>query len=124
MAPWLAGVQTLPPPAKSVQLMDLGRVNGIPLGFTDGAALHGGAWAFTAVAEDTDDSYLDGACVASVVGIVGVDGKLQQLHRLDGAPKVEGMAALADGSDWVFTLVTDPDDPAKAAQLLQVRLPV
>lgn len=124
MAPWLASAQTQPPPAKSVQLMDLGSVDGVPLGFTDGAALHGGAWAFTAVAEDTDDSYLDGVCVASVVGIVGVDGKLQQLHRLDGAPKVEGMAALADGSDWVFTLVTDPDDPAKAAQLLQVRLPV
>ncbi len=124
IAPWLAGVQTQPPPAKSVQLMDLGTVDGVPLGFTDGAALHGGAWAFTAVAEDTADSYLDGACVASVVGTVGADGKLQQLHRIDGAPKVEGMAVLADGSDWVFTLVTDPDDPATAAQILQVRLPV
>lgn len=124
IAPWLAGVQTQPPPAKSVQLMDLGTVDGVPLGFTDGAALHGGAWAFTAVAEDTADSYLDGACVASVLGTVGADGKLQHLHRIDGAPKVEGMAVLADGSDWVFTLVTDPDDPATAAQILQVRLPV
>ncbi len=123
LAPWLAGVQAQPPAAKSVQLMDLGSVDGVPFGFTDGAALHGGAWAFTAVAENTDDSYLDGACVASAIGTVGADGKLQQLHRLDGAPKVEGMAVLADGGDWVFTLVTDPDDPATAAQLLQVRLP-
>lgn len=122
LAPWLAGVQAQPPASKSVQLMDLGSVDGVPFGFTDGAALHGGAWAFTAVAENTDDSYLDGACVASAIGTVGADGKLQQLHRLDGAPKVEGMAVLADGGDWVFTLVTDPDDPATAAQLLQVRL--
>ena len=123
VAPWLAGVQTQPPAAKSVQLMDLGGVDGVPLGFTDGAALHGGAWAFTAVAENTDDSYLDGACVASVVGTVAADGRVQQLHRLEGAPKVEGMAALADGNAWVLTLVTDPDDPATAAQLLQVQLP-
>jgi hypothetical protein len=123
LAPWLAGVQTQAPAAKSVQLMDLGSVDGVPFGFTDGAALHGGAWAFTAVAENTDDSYLDGACVAAAIGTVGADGRLQQLHRLDGAPKVEGMAVLADGGDWVFTLVTDPDDPANAAQLLQVRLP-
>ena len=122
MAPWLAGVQAQPPTAKSVQLMDLGNVDGVPFGFTDGAALHGGAWAFTAVAEDTADSFLDGACVSSAIGIVGADGKLQQMHRLDGAPKVEGMAVLADGSDWVFSLVSDPDDPATAAQLLQVRL--
>jgi hypothetical protein len=123
LAPWLAGVQPQPPAAKSVQLMDLGSVDGVPFGFTDGAALHDGAWAFTAVAENTDDSYLDGACVASAIGTVGADGKLQQLHRLEGAPKVEGMAVLADGGDWVVTLVTDPDDPATAAQLLQLRLP-
>ena len=123
LAPWLAGVQAQPPAAKSAQLLELGRVDGVPFGFTDGAALQGGAWAFTAVAENTDDSYLDGACVASVIGTVGADGKLQQLHRLDGAPKVEGMAVLADGADWMVTLVTDPDDPAIAAQLLQVRLP-
>jgi hypothetical protein len=123
LAPWLAGMQARPPAAKSVQLMDLGSVDGVPFGFTDGAALHGGAWAFTAVAENTDDSYLDGACVASAIGTVGADGRLQQLHRLDGAPKVEGMAVLVDGGDWVFTLVTDPDDPATAAQLLQVHLP-
>ena len=45
-----------------------------------------------------------------------------QLHLLEGAPKVEGIAVLMDAADWVFTLVTDPDDPAVASQLLQVRL--
>ncbi len=127
VAPWLAGVQAQPPAAKSVQLLELGSVGDVPLGFTDGAALHGGAWAFSAVAESTDNSYLDGACVGSAIGVVGDDGKLQQLHLLEGAPKVEGLAVLAGaggGDAWVCTLVTDPDDPSVAAQLLQVRLSV
>jgi hypothetical protein len=123
LASWLAGVQPIAPAAKSVQLLELGSVDGVPLGFTDGAALHGGAWAFSAVAESTDDSYLDGACVGSAIGTVGADGKLQGLHLLQGAPKVEGLAVLVDGDGWHCTLVTDPDDPAVAAQMLQVRLP-
>lgn len=123
VAPWLAGLQPKPPSVKSVLLMDLGDVDGVPLGFTDGTALHGGAWAFSAVAENTDDSYQDGACVGSAIGIVGPDGQLRHLHRLAGAPKVEGIAAQVLGtgqaSEWVFTLVTDPDDPHTPAQLLQ-----
>lgn len=124
MAPWLAGVQTQVPAAKGVQLLELGSVGDVPLGLTDGAALHGGAWAFSAVAESTDNSYLDGACVGSAIGTVGADGSLQSLHLLDGAPKVEGLAVVADaGGGWVCTLVTDPDDPSVAAQLLHVWLP-
>ena len=125
MAPWLAGVLAQPPAAKSVQVLDLGSVGDVPFGFTDAAALHGGAWAFSAVAENTDNSYLDGACVGSAIGTVSADGSLQRLHLLEGAPKVEGLAVLpeAGGSGaWVCTLVTDPDDPSLAAQVLQVRL--
>lgn len=122
MAPWLAGLQTLPPAAKSVQWLELGSVQGVPLGLTDGAALHAGAWAFCAVAESTRNSYQDGACVASAIGTVGPDGVVQRLQLLRGAPKVEGIAATADGNDWVLSLVTDPDDPLQASALLQVRL--
>lgn len=127
MAPWLAGKQALPPVAKSVQLLDLGSVGDVPLGITDGAALHGGAWAFSAVAENTSNSYQDGACVGSAIGVVDAAGRIQSLHMLEGSPKVEGLAVLADpdgGEALVCTLVTDPDDPAVAAELLQVRLPV
>ncbi len=123
IAPWLAGLQPQPPTAKSVQLLDLGRVDGVPLTLTDGTPLHGGTWAFTAVAEGTDNSYADGACVASAVGVVLPNGQVHRMHLLHGAPKVEGLAVLPEGSDWVFTMVTDPDDPQQAAQLLQLRLP-
>lgn len=126
IAPWLAGLQTKPPSAKSVQLMVLGDVDGVPLGFTDGTALRGGAWAFCAVAENTDNSYHDGCCVGSAIGIVAPDGQLRQLQLLEGAPKVEGLTAQVLGtgldSEWVFTLVTDPDAPHTPAQLLQTRM--
>jgi hypothetical protein len=48
--------------ANVVRRYDLGAIDGIALGFTDAAALPGGGWLFTAVAEDTDDSVTDGAC--------------------------------------------------------------
>lgn len=122
IAPWLAGLQPQPPAAKSVQVMPLGEVDGVPLGFTDGAALHGGAWIFSAVAEDTDDSVKDGACMGSVIGIVAPDGQLRALHPLQGAPKVEGITVQADGENWLVTLVTDPDDPRVPSALLQLQV--
>lgn len=122
IAPWLVGRQAQPPAPKRVQPLALGEVDGVPLALTDATPLHGGAWAFCAVAEDTLHSYHDGRCVASAIGTVAPGGELQHLQLLQGAPKVEGIAAQAQGADWLFTLVTDPDDPATPAQLLQARL--
>ena len=124
IAPWMAGLQPKPPNAKSVQLMQLGDVCGVPLSLTDGTALQGGAWAFSAVAECTENSYQDGACVGSAIGIVAPDGQLRHLHPLAGAPKIEGLVAQGLGSEWVFTLVTDPDDPKTPSQMLQARMPL
>ncbi|MGP1683095.1 MAG: DUF6910 family protein [Giesbergeria sp.] len=122
-APWFAGVQAQPPAIKSVQLLDLGAVDGIPLSLTDGVPLPGGEWLFSAVAEDTSDSVADGACVASALGVVAADGHVRRLLRLQGAPKVEGIAVQAEGDGWLVTMVTDPDAPAVASQLLAVCLP-
>lgn len=126
VADWLAGAMTgtaaEPPAPRHVQPLVLGTVDGVPLAFTDGTPLHGGAWAFCAVAEATDNSYQDGRCVASAIGIVAPDGQMRQLHLLQGAPKVEGIAAQWVGNSWQFTMVTDPDDRAIAAQLLQATL--
>ena len=52
-----------------------------------------------------------------------MDGQVRRLIRLQGAPKVEGIAVQTDGEDWLVTMVTDPDDAALASQLLTVRLP-
>lgn len=116
---WLAGTRTEPPAALRTTQFDLGIVDGVPLGFTDGAALpNGEGWLFSAVAENTDDSYADGECVASAIGWVGADGVLQRMSPLEGAPKVEGIALAGDR----LLMVTDADDPACASRLLAVAL--
>ena len=122
IAPWLAGHQALPPRQKSVQIIDLGNIDGVPLSLTDGTALAHGAWAFCAVAENTADSFVDGPCAGSAVGVVSSDGIVRVMHRLSGNPKVEGISAQAIGDRLMLTLVTDADDPAIASQLLRVRL--
>ena len=124
VGPWLAGLQPQPPAAKSVHVLELGGVDGIPFSLTDGAGLPDGEWMFSAVAEDTSDNINDGACVASAIGIVGVDGKVRLMLRLQGAPKVEGIAVQREADDWVVTLVTDPDDATVASQWLSVRWPL
>lgn len=116
---WLAGTRAAPPAPLRTTLFDLGMVDGVPLGFTDGAAVpHGEGWLFSAVAENTDDSYADGECVASAIGWVGADGVLQRMATLEGAPKVEGIAPAGDR----LLMVTDADDPECASRLLAVTL--
>ena len=117
---WLADQQGGTPPIASLQDVQLGEVNGVPLGLTDGAALPGGFWLFSAVAENTHDSYHDGACMGSVIGIVGPDGSVLAQQALHDSPKVEGIAVQVDGASLRLRMVTDADDPAIAAQLLQV----
>ncbi|OOG43055.1 hypothetical protein [Polaromonas sp. A23] len=119
MLGWLAGHQSAPPEASRILHLELGDVDGIPLGFTDGAALPGGGWIFSAVAEDTRDSYTDGRCGGSAIGWVSADGKLQRVQAVSGAPKIEGIALAGNGQ---LLMVTDSDDPAVASQLLAVAL--
>ncbi|MNW20988.1 hypothetical protein D3C71_2216550 [compost metagenome] len=49
---------------------------------------------------------------------------MRRLAHLEGAPKVEGIAVQREGTDWVVTMVTDPDDRAVASQLLACRIPM
>ncbi|MEQ1682214.1 MAG: hypothetical protein ABL916_01095 [Burkholderiaceae bacterium] len=100
----------------------LGHIDAVPLAFTDAAALPDGGWVFSAVAEDTRDSYADGRCSGSVVGVVDVRGALVATHRLDALLKVEGIAVRVDAEGMSLCLVTDADDPAQASQLLLARL--
>jgi hypothetical protein len=116
---WIAGQRSAPAATRIVQFA-LGEVDGVPLGFTDGAALPDGGWVFSAVAEDTSDSYRDGACAVSAIGWVDASGQLQRVEPIAGAPKVEGIALAADGQ---LLIVTDSDDPAIASQLLALSDP-
>lgn len=109
-------------PAPHITPMPLGSLDGVPLGFTDGAALAGGGWVFCAAAEDTASSYADGACAGGAIGVVHASGELAALHRLGSHHKPEGIAVQARQGGLDLCLVTDADDPARAAELLLVRL--
>lgn len=116
---WMDGENAALPRDQAIDIVALGDVQGIPLAFTDGAALADGGWLFSAVAEDTADSYADGACVGSAIGRVGADGGLVALEFLDGCPKVEGIAV--DGGRVL--LVTDADEPEQPSRLLACAMP-
>jgi hypothetical protein len=98
----------------------LGELGGVPLGFTDLAALPDGRLAFSAAAEASDNAYADGAVAGSVLGWLTPDGRVEFLGRLPGALKVEGIAVqpMPGGLEWL--LVTDADARGRAAQLLRV----
>lgn len=109
-------------PAPRVQHFPLGALDGVPLGFTDGAALAGGGWVFCAAAEDTASSYDDGACAGGVLGVVGPAGDLVAMHRLATRHKPEGIAVRERRDGLDVCLVTDADDASQAAEMLLARL--
>ncbi|MFN0314601.1 MAG: DUF6929 family protein [Burkholderiales bacterium] len=106
----------------SIQRFPLPSIGGVSLGFTDGAALPDGRWLFTAVAENTRDSYADGPCLGSAVGLVSAQGDLLALHRIEPPVKAEGIDAIVDNLGIAFCLVTDTDDPSQSSWLFQGRI--
>lgn len=116
LADVLAGTAT--PHITPVSLPD---INGVPLGFTDGFALPDDCIVFSAVAEDTGDSYNDGQCVGTAIGLLGPQGQLLHLNTLAEPHKIEGIAPVP-GDRQALYAVTDADDPAVPASLMRVEL--
>ena len=106
----------------AIRRHDLGTIDDVALGFTDCVALPDGGWVFSAVAEDTADSYADGHCLGSAIGVVNACGDVVALHRLASPAKVEGIAVQAGAGGMTVCMVTDADDPAQSAWLLWARL--
>ena len=106
----------------AIHSVDLGGIGVVPYSFTDATALPDGDMVFTAVAEDTQDSYNDGPCHGAAVGIVDGKGRLRSLRPLDRPCKVEGVDARMDGDVIRLLLVTDADDPSIPASLFAAAL--
>jgi hypothetical protein len=127
MAPLVAALADgVPLPARAVHdITDyaLPAVDGVPLCFTDGAALRDGGFVFTAVAENTGNSYDDGGCVGSAIGIIGPDDGLTACWRLAPPLKVEGIAVREHAQRLDVHVVTDADNPRTPARLLSATLP-
>ena len=116
LQPWLLGEADEPPPPREVRRHDLGEVDGVPYGFTDGTALADGGWLFSAVAEATDNAFDDGACSGAAIGIVGADGQLRSMEPLLPRRKVEGVEVRMLQGRLVVGMVTDADDPDAPAE--------
>lgn len=106
-----------------VRIVDLGMIAGAPLGFTDAAALPDGRIVFSAVAENAEDTYVDGPCMGAAIGIIGTDGQVEALHRLEPTQKIEGVHATIHGDRIHLLMVTDADDPHVAGKLLSAEMP-
>lgn len=118
---WLCEAGPAPAPSR-VWRFELGALAGVPLSFTDGAALPGGEWVFSAAAEDTQDTYADGPCAGSVIGVVEAHGAIRTSQPLSLRCKVEGIAATGVGGAIELLMVTDADDRREPALLLGATL--
>ncbi|MEO6745493.1 MAG: hypothetical protein ABIS28_09535 [Caldimonas sp.] len=115
---WCVDPMQPAPRPDSIGLMDLGDAQGVPLTFTDGASVGGGSWVFSAVAERTSDSYVDGACVAAAVGLVGPDRRVCAIRPIRPLWKIEGIAVQPFEGALHLTMTTDADDPSQPSKLL------
>lgn len=118
---WLTRTGTAPKPT-AITRFALGAIDGIALSFTDGTPLPGGAWLFSAAAEDTSDTYNDGRCVGSAIGLFDPGGTVRFLERLSLVCKVEGTTACVSDGTIDLLLVTDADDRNQPARLLSAEL--
>lgn len=116
-----SAIEALSP--RRVRWVDLGDVDGVALSITDGAALPDGRLVVIAVAEQSPDSYADGPCLGAAAGVLGRNGRVQQLQHLQPTYKIEGVQAWIEDGLIRLLLVTDADDESNPGYLLEVELP-
>ncbi|MET0355468.1 MAG: hypothetical protein ABW044_01760 [Cellvibrio sp.] len=109
-------------PHIKISAYDLGEVDQVPFCFTDATALKNGEIIFTASAENTSDSYLDGACLGSLVGIIKSTGELGFLEPVNKKIKLEGIEANITDKTIELLLVSDADDATHPAQLYSANI--
>lgn len=99
--------------------VDLGDIDGTPIGFTDATPIGDDTLLFAAAAETTDDPVLDGPVAAAVLGTIDANGRVLDRRRVVPTVKIEGVAIADDG--WIYA-VGDADDPRVPSPLVRVPL--
>ena len=105
-----------------VKKHDIGDIEGVPLGFTDGSPLEDGRMVFAASAEDTTDPTKDGVVTGSSIGIVDAEGGVERIEPLAELYKIEGVHADEGDGGISLVLVADADDPSVPSPLLAADL--
>jgi hypothetical protein len=103
----------------SLQRYDLGELDGVRLCFSDATPIGSSLAVFTASAEDED-----GSIHGSVIGLLGGDGDVRRLRRIDRRWKVEGVHATVDTGVLDLLFVCDQDDPDTPSPLLAASMPI
>ena len=111
------------PPLFSVHWIDLGSIDSVALTVTDAAALPEGRLLVSAVAEATQDSYADGACVGACLAVLQPDGKVLARYDLEPVFKIEGIHVDLHGTGIRVLMVTDADDARSPSCLLEIDQP-
>jgi hypothetical protein len=106
---------------RDIQRVEVGELHGIPLSFTDACVLRG-RLLFSAAAEASPDTFQDGACAGSVLGIMEPSGRIIATRPLAPPDKIEGIC-LDPRSLGHVLLVADADDPASRSPLYRCVLP-
>lgn len=102
---------------RGVKRFELAALGGVRLSFTDAAPLPGDRLVFTAAAEATPNAYLDGEILGSAIGLLE-NGAVTFLEVVDARLKLEGVTASEEDGQVKMLLVSDEDDPERAAPLL------
>ncbi len=101
---------------------DLGDIDGVALQFTDAVALSDDRVLFLATAENTDNAYEDGATSGSALGIIGSDGRIEYVAKIEGTEKLEGVSVTINSSHIELLLVADTDDQSKPSSLFKTTI--
>jgi hypothetical protein len=106
---------------RDVRPVQLGQLGGVPLSFTDAAAHPRAGLLFTAAAEDTADTYADGACTGSILGVL--DGAVvTRADTVQNGCKLEGVTCTQEHGASTLWLVADADDRRVPATLFRAEL--
>jgi hypothetical protein len=100
---------------RTVTPIELGSLQGVPLGLTDLALAADGRLFFSAAAEASASTYHDGACAGSLIGWLDEQARVVQCWALPAPLKIEGLSFADNGN---LLLVADADDPLLPAPLL------
>ena len=103
---------------RHIHSVELGTLAGQPLSLTDLATAAGRLF-FSAAAEASPNTYDDGACVGSAIGMLSSTGQVQDCVLVTSPVlKIEGLWVTARDAIYDLILVADPDDRAARAPLL------
>jgi hypothetical protein len=103
-----------------VQRVELGALGGVALGLTDLTVMHN-TLLFSAAAEASVNSYEDGPCPGSVLGMLSASGQVRGVVPVSPGTKIEGLCAAGPHDPRTLLAVADADDRTQRSPLFSAQ---